>query len=320
MRVLVTGGLGFTGRAVTNLLVEYGHQTTVLTSRPTVTSADAPAGADIAHADLRDAASVAALIETGQFEGICHLAALTRVRDSFADPVRYFDVNVAGTIHLVTALDRLAVRTGQVPRLVFGSTGAVYGLREGTLTEDEAPTPANPYGTSKHAAEQLLTHQTAAGRLAAVSLRCFNIAGAVQGHGDPDTTRIIPKALAVAAGQFPHMLINGDGTALREYTHPLDVADAYRRALDAAEPAKHMIYNVGSGNPVSVADVIDAVRRITGQPVPTEHRPPAPEAHILMADSTRIRADLGWATTHSTLDQIISDGWQAAAHPHSWRA
>jgi UDP-glucose 4-epimerase len=315
MRVLVTGGLGFTGRAVTDILIEHGHQVTVLTSRPSVTPADAPAGADIAHADLREVASVAALIEAGQFEGVCHLAALTRVRDSFADPVGYFDVNVAGTIHLVSALDKLAQRTGQVPRLIFGSTGAVYGPREGALGEDEEPAPNNPYGGSKHAAEQLLTHQAVTGRLGAVSLRCFNIAGATHGYGDPDTTRIIPKALAVAAGQFPHVLINGDGSALREYTHPLDVADAYRRGLDTARPGKHLIYNVGSGDAVSVADVVDAVRRITGRPVPVEHRPPAPEARVLMADSTRIRDDLDWKPTHSTLDQIINDGWLALRRP-----
>jgi len=315
MRVLVTGGLGFTGRAVTHVLAEHGHQVTVLTSRPEASRAEVPAGVGLAHADLRDVDAVTALVGTGQFEGVCHLAARTRVRDSFADPVGYFAVNVAGTIHLAGALDQVAERTGQTPRLVFGSTGAVYGPLEGALTEDAPPAPHTPYGASKHAAEQLLTHQAATGRLAVISLRCFNIAGAVDGVGDPDTTRIIPKTLAVAAGQFPHVLINGDGSALREYTHPLDVAHAYRLALDAARPGKHTIYNVGSGTPVSVTDVVETVRRITGHPVPTEHRPPAPEARVLMADSTRIRHDLGWTPTNSALHEIIRDAWTAATAP-----
>lgn len=311
MRVLVTGGLGFTGRAVTDELVRHGHQVTVLTSRPTVEPTGVPTGAAVAHADLRDPVAIASVVETGRFEGVCHLAARTQVRDSLADPVGYYDVNVSGTIHLLAALNSMTKRTGQVPRLVFGSTGAVYGPREGTLNEDETPAPSNPYGASKHAAEQLLTHQAATGRLDVISLRCFNIAGAVRGHGDPDTTRIIPKALAVAAGRFPHVMINGDGGALREYVHPLDVADAYRRALGSAQTGKHLIYNVGSGEPVSVTDVVDTVRRITDRPVPVEHQPPAPEARVLMADSTRIRHDLGWMPAHSGLSEIISDGWRA---------
>jgi UDP-glucose 4-epimerase len=311
MRVLVTGGLGFTGRAVVENLTRHSHHVTVLTSRLRGSVSDTADGVEIVHADLRDAAAVSAVIEAGQFEGVCHLAALTRVRDSFADPVGYFDVNVGGTVHLLAALNAQTERAGGVPCLVFGSTGAVYGSREGVLSEEEAPAPNNPYGASKHAVEQLLTFQAATGRLAAVSLRCFNIAGAVHGCGDPDTSRIIPKALAVAAGRFSHVQINGDGSALREYTHPSDVADAYRRSLEAAQPGKHLIYNVGSGDAVSVADVIDAVRRTTGCDVPAEHQPPKPEPHILMASSSRIRDDLGWTPTHSTLGEIISDGWAA---------
>jgi UDP-glucose 4-epimerase len=204
---------------------------------------------------------------------------------------------------------------GTPVRLVFSSTGAVYGLRDGTLDEGEPPLPANPYGASKLAAEQVIGYQAAAGRLAAISLRCFNIAGAVPGAGldgtDRDLTRIIPKTFAVAAGHADRLEINGDGSAIREYTHVLDVAEAVVLALDAAVVGTHRVYNVGSGQGVSLAQILSTARTITGRPVPAVHRPQKPEAQILTADSSRIRRELGWQPTHSSLDEILRSGWGA---------
>ena len=303
MRVLVTGGTGFTGQAVARDLRAHGHRVIVLThrNRPIPTTAG-PGGDELAVADIRDRDELARLVREAGIEGVCHLAALTRVRDSFADPIAYFDVNVGGSIALLAALDGQARRTGAPLALVFGSTGAVYGVRDGRLDEDEPTRPVNPYGASKLAAEALIGYQAATGRLAAVTLRCFNIAGAVAGIGDQDTTRIIPTALAVAAGTTDQLQVNGDGTAVREYTHVADVATAYRLALAAAVPGAHRIYNVGSGHGAAVTDIIDAVRRVTGRPLPVEHRPPAPEPALVLADSARIRAELGWRPDRSSLD------------------
>jgi UDP-glucose 4-epimerase len=306
--VLVTGGLGFTGQAVARELLDHGHQVVALTHRPGP-GPSAPTGADVAHADLRDQAAVARVLLDAGIEGVCHLAALTRVRDSFVDPIAYFDVNVGGTVQLLAALNEQTGHTGQPVWLVFGSTGAVYGIRDGQLDEDELARPENPYGASKLAAEQLIGYHASNGNLAAISLRCFNIAGAVAGVGDPDTSRIIPKAIAVAAGVADRLQVNGDGGAIREYTHVADVAHAYRLALEAAQPGKHRIYNVGSGNGVTVMDVVDTVRRLSGRPVPVEHLPPKPEPRVLMADSSRIRTELGWSPTWSKLDQIVDDAW-----------
>lgn len=313
MRVLVTGGLGFIGHAVTRDLLDHDHQVVVLTrgraTRP------APAGAQVAQAELTDQAAVTRVIDDGGFDGVCHLAALTRVRDSFADPLTYFNVNVSGTLYLLQALAE--ARAGDaVPRFVFGSTSAVYGSQDGHLREDSPTQPGNPYGSSKLAAEQLVGYQAATGAVAAVTLRCFSVAGAVDGLGDADTTRIIPRALAVAAGDEPQVMVNGDGTAVREFVHVLDVATAYRLALEAAQPGQHRLWNVGSGRPVTVADVVEAVRRITGRPVPTEHQPPKPEPRVLMADNRRIRAELGWQPAHSELEEIVRDGWAAVRQHH----
>jgi UDP-glucose 4-epimerase len=302
--VLVTGALGFTGQAVARRLLADKHHVVALTSSPAPT-APVPPGAELRVADLRDAAAVARA--TAGIDAVCHLAALTRVRESADDPVRYFDVNVGGTLNLLRALERQA---DAVPTVVFCSSGAVYGSREGALGESEPPAPANPYATSKLAAEHVIAHLASTGRIAAVTLRCFNIAGAVDGLGDRDLTRIIPRTLAVAAGQG-RLTINGDGSAVREYTHVTDVAAAFARALEHAEPGRAAVYNVGSGRGVTLAEVVAVAEQVTGRPVEREHRPPRPEARVLMADSSRIRAELGWRPERSSLEQILSDGWAA---------
>lgn len=304
MRTLITGGHGFVGQAVARRLVEVGQDVVVLARR---TSRSAPPRTVVA--DLRDRAAVARVIADGEFDGVIHLAALTRVRDSIADPVGYFETNLSGTGHLLAALDAQAQRTGRPARLVFASTGAVYGTREGRLDETEPTRPAHPYAAAKFAAEQLIGFQAATGRLAAISLRCFNVAGALPGLPDRDLSRLIPKTLAVAAGTAIKVPVNGDGSALREYTHVADVADAFALALAAVRAGEHRVYNVGSGTGVSVSQVVDAVRRCTGRAVPVEWRPAAAESQVLMADSGRIRAELGWTPRRSELDRLIADGW-----------
>ena len=304
MRTLVTGGQGFVGSAVAQRLTELGHDVVVLARQ----RVEAPS---VVVADLGDRAAIGRVIADGGYDGVIHLAALSRVRDSTADPIGYFQTNLGGTGHLLAALDDEARRTGRPARLVFASTGAVYGPREGQLGEDEPARPGHPYAASKHAAEQLIGFQAATGRLAAISLRCFNVAGARPGRPDRDLTRLIPKALAVAAGVADRLQVNGDGSALREYTHVLDVAEAYVLALSALDAAGHRIFNVGSGTGASVSQVVESVRRVTGRPLPVEWRPAVAESQVLMADSALIRAELGWAPRRSELEQLVLDGWSA---------
>jgi UDP-glucose 4-epimerase len=196
-------------------------------------------------------------------------------------------------------------------RLVFASTCAVYGVPETQpITEAQEPMPGNPYGASKLAAEGAIGYQASLGRISAVTLRTFNVAGAADGHGDPDTSRIIPKTLLVAAGKADCLTINGDGSAIREYTHADDLALAYAMALDSAETAGHRVYNVGSGFGASVRDVIKAAELITGKAVSVRWGPPANEPRELRADSSRIRTELGWRPDRSALKAIVADAWQ----------
>lgn len=307
MRVLVTGGLGYLGHAVTRRLADTGHQPVVLTSREGARSR--VEGVTAFRADVRDREAMRRAVGDVQPEGVCHLAALTRVRDSFESPLNYYDVNVGGTINLLTAL----VGGPAVP-VVLASTGAVYGLCEGHIREEQPTLPTSPYGASKLAAEDLLRYQATSGSIGLITLRCFNTGGAVDGVGDTDTTRIIPKAIAVAAGLADHLGINGDGKAVREFTHVADVASALVTALEAAEPGVSRTYNIGSGIESTMLDIVNAVEKTSGRPVAVEYLPPKPEPAVLIADSTRIRDDLGWQPQQSSLDQIIHDSWTSLLH------
>ncbi|MGH3734892.1 MAG: NAD-dependent epimerase/dehydratase family protein [Micromonosporaceae bacterium] len=308
MRVLITGGPGFLGRAVAIELLAHGHEVDVLTRGGR--QVPPPSGANVVEADLLDRQAICSVVGEGRYEGVCHLAALTRVRESFEQPLTYYDVNVGGTLNLLTALRDAS--PDEPVRFVFTSTNAVYGTREGRLTEDMEPHPESPYAASKLAAEQMVGHQAAAGALAAVTLRCFNIAGAVDGYGDSDPTRLIPNVLRAAAGDIPHVTVNGDGSVVREYVHVRDVAEACRLALLNATAGRNSVFNIGTGEGASINDVIKAVEQVTGRAVPVQHNPPKREPHTLIADRTFAETGLGWVPSRSSLEAIIRDAYPPA--------
>src|ERR1700761_9055753 len=197
MRGLVTGAFGFIGTAVGRRLALAGHDVVAVTSRPLdeVTAPLFPG--QILRADLRDQASVRAAVIEAEADAVCHLAGLGKVRESFDHPGEYQAVNASGTKAL---LDALAAGT----RFVFASSVAVYGVPERQPVAEDTPLrPTSPYGESKAAAEQAVAKAAAGGELGAVCLRIFNAAGAVAGVADTDLSRVIPKALAVAAGDAP---------------------------------------------------------------------------------------------------------------------
>jgi UDP-glucose 4-epimerase len=307
MRVLVTGGTGYIGHAVVRALQDAGHQVSVLTRQqdPAV-----PGGVTAVTGDLFSPATRDAIATT---DAVCHLAALAQARESAADPAGYYRVNVTGTLDLLAALlEHDQDDPARLPRLVFASTSAVYGTpAEQPIGEDTPLNPMNPYGATKAAAEQAIAWHAATGRLGATTLRIFNAAGGLDGRADHDLTRIIPKTVAVAAGNAPAVSVNGDGSAVRDFVHIADIADAFVRALEHTQPGKVATYNVG-GVPASVAEIIATTERVTGRAVTVEHRPANPhEAPALYADTSRLQDDLGWRPTRSNLDRIISDQWAA---------
>ncbi|MGH3974384.1 MAG: NAD-dependent epimerase/dehydratase family protein, partial [Pseudonocardiaceae bacterium] len=186
----------------------------------------------------------------------------------------------------------------------------VYGQQaEQPISETATVAPSSPYGTSKLAADQAAADLAATGAIGAISLRAFNVAGALPGHPDRDTTRLIPQLLAVQQGQAPELVVNGDGTAVRDFVHVADMATAFILALRACEPGRWRAYNVGSGHPNTVHEVIATAEVVTGRPIPRRHIAAAYEPVTLLADSTRIRSELGWRPEKSSLSEIISDAW-----------
>lgn len=305
MRVLVTGAAGYVGHAVGLRLVAAGHQVSGLIRS---TAREPAPGVRPVIGDLLDPYGLQAVLDE-PYDAVCHLAALTRVRDSFADPAGYFTANVQGTVNLLRALP------SQTSRMVYGSTAAVYGTPDRQpIPETQTPDPTSPYGASKLAAEQLVRFHARTGAISATVLRTFNVAGSAGGRPDPDLTRLIPKALSVAAGDAPRLEINGDGAAVREYLHVDDLAAAHVRALgdlEGAPAGRDRTYNVGTGAGTSVLEVIAAVEEVTARPVPTVRRPPRPEPPLLVCDARAIRRDLGWRPVRSALREIIADGWAA---------
>ncbi|GAA2151712.1 UDP-glucose 4-epimerase GalE [Kitasatospora kazusensis] len=304
MRVLVTGAFGFVGGAVVRCLAEAGHEVWALTHRPPGTEPPKLPVGRVWHADVRDARALRPALDG--VGAVCHLAALTNGRLSGAREQQYWDVNLGGTTAL---LDALAARPGAdtPPTVVLGSTAAVYGSPEHQpITEDTPPAPGNPYGASKLAAEHLLRQRAASGEVGAVVLRCFNVGGT----GDRDEARIIPKALAVAAGDHPHLELNGDGRTVRDFVHVDDLARAYALALTAVPAPGGRVYNVGA-TPASMREIVAVAERVTGRAVPLVRRPARPEAPRLVADTTRITRELGWRAERSDLERIVRDAWES---------
>ena len=306
MRVLVTGGGGYIGRAVIETLAAAGHTPVVLvhSSRPEFESA-----VEIVQGDILDPGCLGAAARN--VGAVLHLAAIAGERRSFEQPDRFDELNLGGTRNLLRVLDASGSRSDLAPRLVFASTSGVYGAPAAQpICEAARPAPGSPYARSKLAAESEIMRVVEAGGLGACTLRIFNAAGAVNGHADPDDSRIIPRAVAVAAGRIPRMEIYGDGSAVRDFVHVKDIAAAFLAALEHCRPGQYDVFNVGA-TPASVRDVINSVRRISGRDVNfvtghADHR----EVKEISADTRKLRG-LGWRADHSTLKEMIGDQWAA---------
>jgi UDP-glucose 4-epimerase len=322
MRLLVTGGAGYIGSIVAQQLLARGDDVTVLDSLARGHREAVPDGADFVQADLLDPDALARALAPG-YDGVLHFAALALVAESVAHPERYYRTNVVGTLNLLDAM-----RAAGVDRLVFSSTCATYGEPDTVpIPEDEATTPVNAYGNSKLAVDHMLSDEARAHELAAVSLRYFNVAGASDplGEDHEPETHLIPLILRAAAGLRDHVSIFGtdypteDGTAVRDYIHIVDLADAHLRALDRAVPGRHDIYNLGSGTGYNVRQVIEAVRRVTGREFEVREEPRRPgDPPALVAANAKARDGLGW-TPERSLEQMVADAWAwHQAHPRGY--
>lgn len=312
LKLIVTGGAGYVGSVCAARLIEAGHQVTVVDDLST-------GHADAVHPQARfvegDAAEVAADLLGEGFDGVLHFAAKSLVGESMTDPAKYWEGNVVTSLRLLEAMKKHGT-----PRLVFSSTAATYGEPDVSPIPETAPTqPTNTYGASKLAIDHAITSFARAHGLAAVSLRYFNVAGAYGAFGERHTTEthLIPLVLQVATGDREHISIYGDDyptpdkTAVRDYIHVVDLADAHLLALRHAAAGEHRIYNLGSGTGFSVLEVVEACRRVTGHPIPAVVAPRRTgDPSVLVASSDKANGELGWTPKLTDLDGIVSDAWQ----------
>ncbi|KXB55859.1 UDP-glucose 4-epimerase [Corynebacterium sp. CMW7794] len=312
MKLLVTGGAGYVGSVCAAVLVEAGHDVTIIDNFTTGNREAVPAAARLVEGDVRDKA--AEVLGEGGFEGVVHFAARSLVGESMEVPDEYWQHNLVTTLALLDAM-----RANDVKNLVFSSTAATYGEPEVVpITEDLPTKPTNTYGATKLSIDYAITSYANAYGLGATSLRYFNVAGAYGeiGENREIETHLIPLVLQVALGHRDKIFIFGDdyptpdGTAVRDYIHIRDLADAHVLALETNTPGTHRIYNLGSGDGYSVKQVIEACRAVTGHPIPAELAPRrAGDPATLIASSAKIKEELGWNPTRTELTTIVTDAW-----------
>lgn len=317
MKILVTGGAGYIGSHIVRALGEkahdivvydnlsYGHEWAVLYGR-------------LIKGDLADRKFLNSIFEDERPDAVIYMAALIVVDESVKEPLRYYKNNFVNALNLVeTCIEH------EVKRFIFSSTAAVYGIPQRVpATEDMPLLPINPYGSSKVMVEHMLDDVAAAHDFSYISLRYFNVAGADPlariGQAREDATHLITVSLRTALGKKSHLDIFGtdypthDGTCIRDYIHVDDLSNAHMLALEyLSSGGRSKAFNCGYGHGYSVKEVVDKVKEVTGIDFPvryTDRRPGDPPA--LVADSTKIRKELGWTPEHDDLEYIIRTAWE----------
>lgn len=319
-KILVTGGAGYIGSHMVKQLCLAGFDVVVLDDL-SGGCADAVQGrrhkAELVVGSIGDATLLVELFNRHSFAGVMNFASFIQVGESVAQPLKYYQNNVANTLILLDAMQRHGVS-----RFIFSSTAATFGNPEYVpMNEVHTQVPINPYGHSKLMIEQVLSDIDAAYGFKSVCLRYFNAAGADPegelGERHEPETHLIPLVLQAASGRRNHISVFGtdyatpDGTCLRDYIHVEDLCSAHLLALQhLLKGGESRRYNLGNGTGFSVKEVIDIVSKVTGKPINVTYEPRrAGDPPRLVADSQRIRTELGWRPQRADLATIVSDAW-----------
>jgi UDP-glucose 4-epimerase len=322
MTVLVTGGAGYIGSHTLRALTARGRSAVVLDDL-SAGHAEAVLDAPLVEGSVQDRDLVRRLVDEHEVDAVIHFAALKAAGESMEQAARYLSANTGGTLALLETLVEAGVR-----RFVFSSTAAVYGEPQRLPVDEDHPTnPTNPYGESKLLVERSLAWLDRCHGFRSVALRYFNAAGAssdgVIGEDFSVTLNLVPVLMKSMLRKRPTLEVYGtdyptpDGTAIRDYVHVEDLAEAHVLALDHLERGgTSEIVNLGTGLGSSVLEVIAAAERASGGEVPREYRPRRPgDPARLVADNTKAAAVLGWRPTRG-LDDIVASAWQwHSTHP-----
>jgi UDP-arabinose 4-epimerase len=316
MRILVTGGAGYIGSHTAKLLAAAGHEPVIFD--------DLSQGHEWAvkwgpfeRGSLSDPARLADVFAARKMDAVVHFAANALVGESMTNPAKYFQNNTVGSLNLLNAMRQAGVDT-----IVFSSTCATYGDPVRVPIDETHPqSPVNPYGESKLMVEKILRWYGESYGLRWMALRYFNAAGAAPdgeiGEDHDPESHLIPLVIGAALGTRPPVKIFGtdyptpDGTAVRDYVHVMDLADAHLRAIErlrGGTPSQAI--NLGTGRGHSVKEVIDTVAREGGRPVPaleSARRPGDPPE--LVAAPTRAREVLGWRCAYPEIETIVEHAW-----------
>ncbi|MDA1043758.1 MAG: UDP-glucose 4-epimerase GalE [Verrucomicrobia bacterium] len=321
MKVFVTGGAGYIGSVVSELLLDEGHEVVVFDNLELGHRAAVDARAQFICGDLRDPDTIESAVQDTRPDAIMHFAAYALVGESMRTPESYYRNNLVGALYLADAALR-----ADVPRFIFSSTCATYGQPDQLpITEDTPQRPTNPYGESKLAFEKALNWYSQCHGLTTTFFRYFNACGATARLGedhDPEA-HLIPIVLQVALGQRDHVNIYGgdydtpDGTCIRDYIHIVDLARAHALALTQESSD---VFNLGTGTGFSVKEVVDVVKRVTARNIPVKMAPRRPgDPARLVAAADKAREVLGWTPKYDSLESIVESAWTwHQAHPHGY--
>ncbi len=318
MKVLVAGGAGYIGSHCVRQLLAAGHEPVVLDNFSYGHRAAVPAGVRLHEANLGDASALDRIFKQGGVDLVMHFAAYCYVGESVTAPLKYYLNNVAATYTLLDAMRRHGVK-----KFVFSSTCATYGVPATLpLVEGMPQAPINPYGQTKLDVENALKALAHSDGLSFAAFRYFNAAGAAEdgsiGEDHDPETHLIPLAIGAAQGNRPALQVFGtdyptpDGTCQRDYVHVDDLSRAHIAVFEhLAQPGAIHFYNLGTGTPTSVREVIQAVERVTRLKVPvkfSERRAGDPPA--LYADSIKVQTALGWKPKFMSIEPIVATAWQ----------
>jgi len=324
MRTLVVGGAGYVGSHTCKALAAHGHEPIVFDNLSSG-HADAVKWGPLEQGDIHDSDRLAAVIDKYQPEIIMHFAAFAYVGESIREPGRYYSNNISGSINLLETMRRKGVE-----RIVFSSTCATYGTPDKLpISESTTQSPINPYGFSKLVIEQALADYERAYGLKWVALRYFNAAGCdpdgeLGERHDPET-HAIPLAISAGLGTGEQFQVFGtdydtpDGSAVRDYVHVSDLADAHVKAVNYLQNDKNSgAFNLATGHGTSVLEMLAAVERALGRAVPvvlSKRRPGDPP--MLYASATQAGQELGWSARFTNIDEIVETAAQWYIHEHN---